>query len=93
MKGLPRSRAFDVVKNTRLEARESATGRIREKIVTTYDLCDNGNFLSEWLTRRDAMQELRRLRGWHLSSCLWTGARWLCAADCRHHVIVDLSTP
>lgn len=84
------SRAFYIAKNTRLEAKETPSGRIREKLVTTYDVVDNGTLLSEWKTKRDAEKELKRLRGHHLSSCLWVGDRWFCAADCRHHVIVDV---
>lgn len=26
----------------------------------------------------------------HLASCLFEGGRWFCAADCPHHVIVDV---
>jgi hypothetical protein len=26
----------------------------------------------------------------HLASCLFEGGQWFCAADCRHHVIVDV---
>ena len=29
----------------------------------------------------------------HLASCQWLGETWFCAADCPHHVIVDVDQP
>lgn len=30
------------------------------------------------------------VKGRHLASCLFMDGRWFCAADCEHHVIVDV---
>lgn len=37
--------------------------------------------------RKRQAEKDRRQR--HLASCVFVNGVWLCAADCRHHVIVD----
>ena len=56
---------INVVKNVRCEAREDRRGVVRERIITTWDLVENGILLSEWDRQRDALAERYRLYRLH----------------------------
>lgn len=45
---------------------------------------------ADGVDRAVALAEARRQGQQHLASCLFEGGRWFCAADCPHHVIVDV---
>ncbi len=44
----------------------------------------------EAIEAAERRQPRRVAKARHLASCLFMDGRWLCAADCRHHVIVDV---
>ena len=45
----------------------------------------------KWQRYREMpIEPMRAERQRHLASCLFENGRWFCAADCPHHVIVDV---